>query len=171
MKMMMYSKHMSNAQVVKEFTQEAQRKECPKTPLAMDRKGVEFIVKMVMSELCELACTVTETPGERDELMQNALDTRDKCVKFEYANDTSLIAAQFDALVDSWYYSLDTAARHGVNMSKIFDIVHGANMAKRDPETGLFLHRESDGKIIKPVGWKSPDIDAEIERQKTEGSW
>lgn len=40
-------------------------------------------------------------------------------------------------------------------------------MAKRDPQTGKFIHRE-DGKIIKPEGWTAPDIVAEIRRQRDE---
>jgi predicted HAD superfamily Cof-like phosphohydrolase len=161
---------MSNAQDVKDFTQ-ATGTECPSAPKAMDAEATRFIIRMVMSELCELACTVTDTAAERDDLMQQALDTRDRCKNFDYKDDTHLIAAQFDALVDSWYYSLNTAAKHGVNMSSIFDIVHGANMAKRDPETKQFLRREADGKIIKPVGWTSPNIEAEIVRQTANGSW
>ena len=50
----------------------------------------------------------------------------------------------------------------------MFDIVHGANMAKRDPSTGKFLKRD-DGKIIKPAGWQPPDVKAEIVRQMTHG--
>lgn len=144
---------------------------CPDKPKAMTPESVMFIVRMVISELDELVCTVTDTPEERDKFLQQAVDSRDLCKNFTYPTEESLIGDQFDALVDAWYYSLNTAAKHGVNMSSIFDIVHGANMAKRDPTTGKFLHREGDGKIIKPVGWKSPDIDAEIVRQKTEGSW
>ena len=60
---------------------------------------------------------------------------------------------QADALVDVYYYSLNAAAKKGVNLSSIFSIVHAANMAKRDPATGQFLKRE-DGKIIKPKGWQ-----------------
>lgn len=60
---------------------------------------------------------------------------------------------QADALVDVYYYSLNAAAKKGVNLSSIFSIVHSANMAKRDPKTGVFLKR-ADGKIIKPEGWQ-----------------
>ena len=162
----------SNAESVCEFTS-GTGSDCPDKPTSMSRDSVKFIIRMVISELDELACTVTETPEDRDEFMQECLDTRDPCKKFkqEYSTDTDLISSQFDALVDSWYYSLNIAAKHGVNMSKMFDIVHNANMAKRDPETGKFLRRESDGKVIKPKGWKPPNVEAEIERQMTEGSW
>lgn len=164
---------MNNAEQVREFTEGASGAKCPDTPQAMTPEQVMFIIRMVMSEMCELACTVSKTEQERDAFMQKALDTRDKCTKLSdtYCDDVALVSAQFDALVDSWYYSLNTAAKHGVNLSSIFDIVHQANMAKRDPKTGKFLKRESDGKIIKPVGWKSPDVDGEIKKQMEQGAW
>lgn len=160
----------SNAVDVHQFTTETGT-ECPDTPKAMTRDSVLFIIRMVMSELDELACTVTDNSEDRDKLMNQAMSTRDPCKNFTYSTEDELIGAQFDALVDAWYYSLNTAAKHGVNMSKIFDQVHQANMAKRDPKSGKFLRRETDGKIIKPAGWKSPDITAEIHRQRTQGSW
>lgn len=49
-------------------------------------------------------------------------------------------------------------------------MVHAANMAKRDPSTGQFIKR-ADGKIIKPEGWKAPDVEGEIIRQDVEGSF
>lgn len=163
---------MSNALSVKEFTEESSGVVCPVTPMPMNRSSVSFIIKMVLSELDELACTVTENETERDSLLQDAMDTRDKCTKFmsQYEDGAELIGAQFDALVDAWYYSLNCAAKHGTNMSKIFDVVHQANMAKRDPNTGQFLRRK-DGKVIKPEGWMSPDITGEIQRQMDTGSW
>jgi predicted HAD superfamily Cof-like phosphohydrolase len=163
---------MSNANDVHEFTVETGNP-CPDTPQEMTVDSVKFIIRMVISELDELACTVTASAEERDSLLHEALETRDKCSAFQdtYASKDELIGAQFDALVDSWYYSLNTAAKHGVNMSKIFDLVHKANMDKRDPATGKFLKREADGKIIKPVGWTSPDITGEITRQGAEGAW
>ena len=42
-------------------------------------------------------------------------------------------------------------------------------MAKRNPATGKFEKR-ADGKIIKPPGWKAPDVEGEMGRQFKEGS-
>lgn len=163
----------NNAEQVREFTEGSSGKRCPDKPCSMDAKQVLFIIRMVMSEMCELACTVCDTEQERDALMQNALDTRDKCTKLSetYKSPIDHIAAQADALVDSWYYSLNTAAKHGVNLSAVFDIVHKANMDKRDPVTGKFNRRESDGKIIKPANWQAPDVEGEIRRQFEQGAW
>merc|ERR1711904_190637 len=68
------------------------------------------------------------------------------------------------------YYMLNCAAKKGFNMSSIFGVVHAANMAKRNPETGRF-EKNADGKVIKPPGWKPPDVEGELARQVTEGSW
>ena len=37
-------------------------------------------------------------------------------------------------------------------------------MNKKDPITNSFIRRE-DGKIMKPIGWKQPDIVSEIKRK------
>ena len=163
----------SNAVAVKDFTEGSSGKPCPERPVPMSPDKVKFIIRMVISELDELACTVCETTEDKERFMQECLDTRDKCkdLKSTYKTEVDLVAAQFDALVDAWYYSLNTSAQHGVNLSSIFDIVHAANMAKRDPVTGKFLRRETDGKVIKPAGWQAPDVEGEIARQMKEGAW
>ena len=81
-----------------------------------------------------------------------------------------IIANQHDAFVDIYYYSLNCSAKNGVNLSSIFKLVHDANMAKKDPESGRFLRRE-DGKIIKPAGWVEPNITEEIIRQTNKGAF
>jgi len=92
------------------------------------------------------------------------------CAPHVTGDEATVISEQADAFVDIYYYMLNAAAKNGVNVSAIFDIVHGANMAKRDPATGKFLKRD-DGKIIKPPGWQAPDVRAEIVRQQAQGSW
>ncbi|MDG2028082.1 MAG: hypothetical protein P8J50_13325 [Acidimicrobiales bacterium] len=80
------------------------------------------------------------------------------------------VAEQADALVDAIYYMCDTAVRHGLNLDRIFDIVHGANMQK--VVDGRVIRRD-DGKILKPEGWQDPArlLLAEMARQETDGSW
>jgi predicted HAD superfamily Cof-like phosphohydrolase len=80
------------------------------------------------------------------------------------------IAEQADALVDAIYYICDTAVRHGLNLDRIFDIVHGANMQK---VVDGRVTRRDDGKILKPQGWRDPGplLLHEIARQQAHGSW
>lgn len=79
-------------------------------------------------------------------------------------------AEQADALVDAIYYICDTAVRHGLNLDRVFDIVHGANMQK--VVDGRVIRRD-DGKILKPEGWQDPGplLLVEMARQTRDGSW
>jgi predicted HAD superfamily Cof-like phosphohydrolase len=80
------------------------------------------------------------------------------------------VAEQADALVDAIYYICDTAVRHGMNLDRVFAIVHGANMQK--VVDGRVIRRD-DGKILKPDGWQDPGplLLDEVSRQTREGSW
>lgn len=171
---------MSNAESVKQFTEAARNIACPNIPQPLSKKDVRFIIRMVMSEMQELAATVCETKMESVQMMQSCLSEIDVSeipkppltpsglvdIREERMEQ---IANQADAMVDSWYYMLDIAAKHGINLSKVFDVVHQANMDKRSQD-GLF-HRREDGKILKPIDWQPPNITAEIKRQTTKGSW
>jgi predicted HAD superfamily Cof-like phosphohydrolase len=164
----------NNSDAVREFTEGANEKPCPSHPMLISKEQVMFIIRMVFSELDELATTVTANPDERDAFLQEALATRDKCIKFNYSdeeNSLDRIANQADSMVDAWYYMLNVAGKHGMNLSKLFDVVHDANMAKRDPATGKFLRRKEDNKIIKPAGWTEPDIIGAMRNQVSNGSW
>jgi len=80
------------------------------------------------------------------------------------------VPEQADALVDAIYYICDCAARHGMNLDPIFEIVHTANMSK--VVDGKVLRRD-DGKILKPEGWQDPwpNVEEEIARQEQEGAF
>ena len=49
----------------------------------------------------------------------------------------------------------DVTSRNGINTDAIFDIVHKANMNKRQLD-GTFMLR-ADGKVMKPNNWVSPE--------------
>lgn len=164
----------TNAEDVKEFTEGYTNIKCPDKPISMSKDQVFFLIRMVMSELDELACTVTKDETECKEFMHDALMEIDKCKKYDYLTEAKKITAQADAMVDAWYYMLNFAAKHGMNLSKLFDVVHEANMDKRDPETKQFLRRSSDGKVIKRPGWEEDNeykIDEAMEDQIKHGSW
>ena len=156
---------------VKEFTEGYLNMKCPDKPVALSKEEAFFIIRMVMSELDELAATVTQDHEECNKFMMDALLSIDKCQKYQYNDELGVISAQADSMVDAWYYMLNTAAKHGMNLSKLFDVVHRANMNKRDPKTGKFIRRESDGKVIKPEGWQEPDIEGEMRKQMEDGAW
>ena len=160
---------LSNAQQVKQFTEGSQC-QCPDTPIPMNKQEVKFVIHMVVSEMVELAQTVCDTDTEAIQMVQVGATT--DVSKYTRTTDQDEITAdQADAAVDAMYYLYNCFAKKGVNLSKVFDVVHKANMAKRDPTTGKFIKRESDGKVLKPAGWLAPNIKNEILNQKTTGSW
>lgn len=164
---------LSDSHRVLEFTEQSQNVKCPDKPTVMSLEDVKFITRMVFSEIDELVSTVTKNMEERDALLQECLDTRDRCKNHhdDYDDDVKTIGAQADSMVDAYYYMLNMACKRGMNISRLFDIVHQANMDKRDPKTGKFIRRESDGKVMKPPGWKPADVEGEIQRQLEHGSW
>lgn len=70
----------------------------------------------------------------------------------EYENNLVEIA---DALADIIYIACGTAVSYGIPLDKIFEEVHRSNMAKL--VDGKPLYRE-DGKVMKPQGWRPPNI-------------
>lgn len=153
----------SNYESVRQFTVESGT-ECPKGPTKMSKESVRFIIEMVLSEMQELALTVCDSKHEALCMLYRAVG-KDANDHEPLHNETEVIAEQADAMVDAWYYMLNSAAKHGMDLSALFEVVHAANMAKKDPKTGKFIRRESDGKILKPEGWMPPNIVAEIERE------
>jgi len=157
-----------HATAVRDFTR-ACGQHTPNTPQLMNRLEVEFITKMVLDELLELNATVM-APFEAKTSVMNMLKVAKDVPMMTTANKAEIVAEQADALVDIWYYSLDCAAKKGINLSSVFSLVHAANMRKVNPATGMCIKR-ADGKIEKPVGWCPPNVAKEMERQAAQGSF
>jgi len=60
---------------------------------------------------------------------------------------------QLDALVDLVYVALGTAYYENFKFNKAFNIVHKANMKKIRKST-----KRSKWDVVKPAGWKTPNI-------------
>jgi predicted HAD superfamily Cof-like phosphohydrolase len=146
----------SNYDAVKQFTEESSNIKCPTVPRKMSKDEVFFLLKMVSSEMTELAQTVTDSYDEALDMVKNSLDV-DPSNHPKPNTDVEVAAEQGDAMVDAWYYMLNAASKSGIDLSKIFDEVHDANMRKKDPVTGKFIRR-NDGKILKPKGWTPSNI-------------
>ena len=159
---------MSDAEKVKQFTEESGTA-VPRVPRSMKKAEVEFLIRMCSSELVELAQTVCNGPVEAVEMVQKAANTDLKPHYEPPLDQVQLMADQADALVDMWYYGLNAFTKCGINLSKVFDVVHEANMAKRFPD-GLF-HKRTDGKIIKPSDWKEPNIRDVVDKQCQNGAF
>jgi predicted HAD superfamily Cof-like phosphohydrolase len=79
--------------------------------------------------------------------------------------EAETIYDQADAYIDSIYFAIGGLVDLGVDPQPLWDIVHGANMAKIWPDGSI--QRRVDGKVIKPRGWVDPTeaLRAEIDRQ------
>lgn len=64
---------------------------------------------------------------------------------------------QLDAVIDVMVTLIGFGISSGYPMQAAWDEVHHSNMAKVGPD-GKVKRRE-DGKILKPEGWKGPDLE------------
>jgi len=64
---------------------------------------------------------------------------------------------QLDALVDILVVTMGAIRCAGWDGEAAWKEVMDTNFAKIDPETGKVIKRE-DGKILKPEGWKAPEL-------------
>lgn len=69
----------------------------------------------------------------------------------------------FDALLDIIVVAIGAGVSAGYPMQLGWDEVVLSNMRKVDSRTGK-VHRREDGKILKPEGWKPPNLLKVMER-------
>jgi predicted HAD superfamily Cof-like phosphohydrolase len=77
-------------------------------------------------------------------------------VAFRVFPEVYTAADLLDACVDSIYVFLDFCHAMGFPFEEAWNEVHAANMRKRGADGKV--HFRSDGKVLKPEGWKPPDI-------------
>ena len=64
---------------------------------------------------------------------------------------------QLDALIDILVVTMGAVRAAGWDGEAAWKEVMDTNFAKIDPNTGKVIKRE-DGKVLKPEGWKSPQL-------------
>jgi len=64
---------------------------------------------------------------------------------------------QLDALIDILVVTIGAIHSGGFDAEGAWKEVMSTNFAKIDKDTGLVRKRE-DGKVLKPVGWKAPEL-------------
>lgn len=132
-----------------------ERPEIP--PEAILRRQLRLITEEYL-ELMEAAYDKAQISDAR----QNLLVARQR---LEEMVDRDCLHVNFpemlDATIDLDYVVEGLRAWCGIRSRPAWALVHAANMAKAGGPK-----RESDGKMLKPPGWKPPDLAAEIERQK-----
>ena len=70
---------------------------------------------------------------------------------------------QLDALIDILVVTVGAIHSMGADGEGAWNEVMATNFAKIDPTTGKVLKRE-DGKILKPEGWKAPELTPFLKR-------
>jgi len=115
----------------------------------------------MFQDVKDFQTAVGQNVGTKPELPDGAeRELRLKLLKEEYEeyiqgecqNDVENIAKE---LADIIYIVCGTAASYGIPLDKVFDAVHASNMAKLVDGKPV---RRADGKILKPDGWRPPDI-------------
>lgn len=82
--------------------------------------------------------------------------------------DTEAIAAELaevaDGVADFIWVAIGLMISMGIPVHAIWDEVAKSNLLKINPHTGK-VEKRADGKVMKPEGWKPPQIAAFIERK------
>lgn len=101
-----------------------------------------------------------ELMGQRIKFMQEELnELEEAALELQYVTNQlrreRLTAEIFDGLLDLNYVSCGTAVMMGMPWEEGWDLVQAANMAKmREADKDDEHHRG----VVKPPGWKAPDI-------------
>lgn len=77
--------------------------------------------------------------------------------EYKYACDMNDSVEALDALIDILVVTIGTIHSMGADGEGAWKEVMNTNFAKIDKDTGKVRKRE-DGKVLKPLGWKSPEL-------------
>lgn len=86
---------------------------------------------------------------------------REEFEELKKAHEAGDVVEVADALADLIYVTVGLGITYGIPLEEVFAEVQRTNMAKFPG--GKVIRRE-DGKVLKPEGWKSPDIVGILER-------
>lgn len=86
----------------------------------------------------------------------------EESAELAYAIETCNLVEIADGIADLVYVAIGAALEFGIPIDAVFDEVHRTNMLKVGGAT------RADGKLLKPEGWKPPDIAAILLAKSTE---
>jgi predicted HAD superfamily Cof-like phosphohydrolase len=125
----------------------------PVGPREVPRELLEFRLKFLLEELLEFAETHNYI------LTYDAKDERHHFIRNPgFENEPTDHAKAFDSLIDLAYVTFGTAHVFGYPWSEGWNEVQRANMAKERCVNAQHSTRGSNYDVIKPAGWKAPDI-------------
>jgi predicted HAD superfamily Cof-like phosphohydrolase len=102
----------------------------------------------------QLACDQLPSK-ENAELYAKLIE--EESYEFRNAVDQNDDVEQLDACMDMIWVILGYCHMKNFKVAEAWDEVAKSNFAKVDKATGKVIRRE-DGKILKPEGWKPPDL-------------
>lgn len=115
--------------------QERFMRACDQTTGSIDEKQYELYRKLIAEEVSELH----EAVGKNDRV------------------------EQLDALIDILVVTIGALHSMGADVEGAWQEVIRSNLAKIDPVSGKVKKRE-DGKVLKPEGWKPPELAKYLKR-------
>ena len=89
---------------------------------------------------------------------------KEEVSELQVAIDNNDLVEQLDALIDIMVVTVGAVQSLGADGEGAWKEVMSTNFAKIDSLTGLVRKRE-DGKVLKPVGWRPPELSKYINRE------
>jgi predicted HAD superfamily Cof-like phosphohydrolase len=110
----------------------------------------------VFRDIDTFAVACDQPPSEENYKMYLDL-IREETDELEEAIQDNDKVEQLDALIDILVVTLGAVRAAGWDGEGAWKEVMDTNFAKIDPTTGKVIKRE-DGKVLKPEGWKAPEL-------------
>jgi predicted HAD superfamily Cof-like phosphohydrolase len=140
---------------------EAARGDLPHTPATLTLEQAKLCLRLIIEESFECVEAMFEPESMTLQRMRQHKDAIQYVLKTETSaadlqqNNVELL----DGLCDTLVVAMGMAAMAGLPLNEGMDEVNASNLAKIDPVTGRCL-KDEGGKILKPEGWKKPDLKA-----------
>ena len=130
--------------------------------MTLSKDIADFHEKFQLPQPQRPSLLTPEMAAFRIKFMQEELD------EFILAHRQGNLAECLDALVDIVYVAIGTAWLMNLPFDRAWSAVHGANMQKIRAERPTDSKRGTSFDVIKPPGWKHPNIEEVIDQYQME---
>jgi energy-coupling factor transport system permease protein len=145
---------------VREFHREVIGQESPQGPqMPAETKLRAMLILEEAMETAAALCGADQLPGLVTEQMRRVLESAARSRKV-----LPDLAEAVDGCCDLLYVTYGTLDRMGLDTEPFFDEVHRANMEKRDPIGAQRSSCSPVEKVLKPEGWRPPDVEGILRR-------
>ena len=103
------------------------------------------------------ACDQTVEGINQDQFRLYTKLIEEECRELDVLQSANDKESELDALIDILVVTIGAIHSAGFDAEGAWKEVMKTNFAKIDKETGKVRKRE-DGKVLKPIGWKPPDL-------------